>query len=322
MKLEVPPGTCVPGLHEWDRYHYDMIEGAINWSKLKPYGSGNCSQARYNETHVPAVRAPHFVVGEAVHCRVLEPERWPDAYCVKPDAWPHGGGHLKKTPTTTTEDGKLNREVKAEWDADAKGREILSADDGAMCEGIAKRLSEHKIVGPIVNRVVSVRTELTCISKYEDIFTKSLLDIELCVDATEARQLFDPKHKFEPEWFPGGVYLGDIKTSKSGVGPGVKADTWGYTCAKYKYHGQASFYSDNYQRATGITPAGFFFVPVEKVEPWEPAIYLTTPEQLDAGRRLYRECLRRRQECVASGKFPGWTDEAPLPMSCAEWGLR
>jgi hypothetical protein len=323
MIIKAPPGELVQGLHEWDRYGYDRCE-ALNWSRLKAW-KGTCpAKAQWLEDNQSS-DAEHFLFGERVHCRVLEPERWKSDYIVRPKAWPHGGGHLRATPKshepTTQQEAADNRAEKDKWELTAKGREVVDGADGDKIEAMAQRLFDHPITGPMLKGVVgNMRNELVCVSQLGDQWVKGLIDIELCVDDVEAERLFDPYGKLGSGYFAGGVWLGDIKTTSSGAGTGDRPGSFGYSCAKYDYIGQAAWYMDGYERATGIRPAGFFFVPVEKDEPYEPAVYFVPDDLLKSGRRLYERLLANRQRCVKAQKFPGHT-EYMHPLSVPAWGL-
>lgn len=242
MKIKAPPGELVPGAHTWTRFQYDICE-ALNWSRIKLW-DGNCAaKARWLEENQES-NLPHFIFGERVHCAALEPERFAKEYVIRPARWEHGGGHLKATPRsaepTSKEDAALNRELKEKWDKGAKGKEIVDGADGALIEAMVERLEAHSIVGPILKHNVAVRNELACVAQVDAVWRKCLIDIELSVDATEAKMLFDPKGKLPASYFPSGVWLGDLKTTSGGAGPGYTQGTWGYAVAKYRYLGQAA----------------------------------------------------------------------------------
>jgi hypothetical protein len=76
-----------------------------------------------------------MVTGQAVHCAVLEPERFLTDYTAAPKV------------------DKRTKAGKARWvefELQSKGKAILSPDDHDVCMGISRAISKHKAISSIV----------------------------------------------------------------------------------------------------------------------------------------------------------------------------
>lgn len=94
---------------------------------------------------------------------------------------------------------------------------------------------------------------------------------------------------------------------------------WPSHAADQKYHGQIAYYSDGLE-ASGNPFADYpVLIVVESEGAHDVAVYDTDEEYLSAGRRLYRRLLRRYQECVERGAWPGVCASGPLRMTLPAW---
>lgn len=122
------------------------------------------------------------------------------------------------------------------------------------------------------------------------------------------------------DWLSNGVegrrlILTDYKTTKSADPRSIAKDV-----VNYGYHQQADFYRDG-AIALGLDddPA-FVFVFQEKTAP-----YLVTVVQLDSvalsiGRDLNERAMATYAECLASGRWPGYSDDVEL-ISLPNWAI-
>lgn len=85
---------------------------------------------------------------------------------------------------------------------------------------------------------------------------------------------------------------------------------------KFSYAQSAALEMDGYEAVFGRAPRKYFHPVVEKPgEGWEPGDYIATalwelPEDdITRGRWLNRIAIRRFADCLASGKWPGYTEE-------------
>lgn len=76
---------------------------------------------------------------------------------------------------------------------------------------------------------------------------------------------------------------------------------------KYGYEMQAALCVDGIEAVSGWKPMGMAHVVQEKDPPYLVELKLFTPDQIDYGRKEYRNALRTFAECFNSGFWPGWT---------------
>ena len=90
----------------------------------------------------------------------------------------------------------------------------------------------------------------------------------------------------------------DIKTTDDASPKGFAR-----SCHKYRYHVQAAFYWDGVPNSQG-----FFFIAVEKSEPYLVGVYYLTNEDLQRGRDEYKNDIATFIECVKRDEWPGYGD--------------
>jgi hypothetical protein len=108
-----------------------------------------------------------------------------------------------------------------------------------------------------------------------------------------------------PDWLPddpGPQYVIDYKTAVSIEPRKLSADAW-----KFGYHIQAALQRDAVQEVMGAR-CGVAHVVQEKTPPYLCDLRMFQEEQLDYGARVYRKALRRFADCMASGKWPAYSD--------------
>lgn len=108
---------------------------AINWSTLKHLAT-SAKMLDWRVRH-PRQDTRALRVGRAIHCAVLEPDRWATDYAAMPDF-----GDLRT---------KAGKAAKAEWLEDlAPGVEILDASEHAMAERCARSVREHPVAADLL----------------------------------------------------------------------------------------------------------------------------------------------------------------------------
>lgn len=108
-----------------------------------------------------------------------------------------------------------------------------------------------------------------------------------------------------------GVVL-DLKSTTD-----ASPDGFSRSVAEYRYHWQQAHYETGLA-ATWREPRAFFFIAVEKVEPYSVAIYELDPRAVDLGRREVREQMVAWAECKRTGIWPGFPVE-PQPLDLPAW---
>jgi hypothetical protein len=120
--------------------------------------------------------------------------------------------------------------------------------------------------------------------------------------------------KSRPDWLPNdpaGAFLQDYKTARSIAPDKLSRDAFGYG-----YHLQAAIQVDAVKSVMGVAALGIAHICQEKEPPFLAELRMFTAEQIDYGRRRYRQALRLFAKCWElhlSGKsprvaWPGYTE--------------
>lgn len=104
----------------------------------------------------------------------------------------------------------------------------------------------------------------------------------------------------------------DLKKCSKG---GADRDEFSRSIAKYKYHGQASFYCDIAKAQTG-KDFGFIWCAIEEKYPHAIGVWYADDESLEIGRAQYRMLLSNVRNCIKMGDWPDYT-----PIRLQEIGL-
>lgn len=105
---------------------YDKIQ-ALNWSSLRHLATSPLLY-RYRQDH-PEPRKKSYVIGNAIHTAVLEPEKFAERYAVF--------------------DGTRRGPAWKEWLAKHPGKESLKPPELAAVEAAAKAVSDHRVAADI-----------------------------------------------------------------------------------------------------------------------------------------------------------------------------
>lgn len=179
------------------------------------------------------------------------------------------------------EDMSLATKEGKAWKAEqlAAGREILGPKEGAALVGCVEAIRSDPYCQSIFK---AGKAELSVFCELEGAFTKRRLD-----------------------WLPDGSNsLVDIKTVRGGYG-GLREFT--KLMIDRRYHVQAAFYLDGWNKVMGATDPRtcFCFVVVEDEAPFLVSRYVVSDMLMEVGREQYRRDLITYEECRVSGRWPG-----------------
>lgn len=213
----------------------------------------------------------HFRVGKMVHMAILEHKRFEEVYVVAPEF------------LGLTLDGKMSnrskaaKEKEAAWLADLPpGAQVCTKDQLDMITGIARAIMNHP-QGP--NLIKDCQTEVA--GYYRD-------------PETGIRCRFKPDLiKFN------GSALTDFKTGKSSDETFFGSDAF-----NHRYDIQLFMYAEGAKAINGTPPELLSSLVVEKLKPYEPAIFYWAPEDLVQAEVDYRAGLRRLRKCIDENKWP------------------
>ncbi|MGI9273845.1 MAG: PD-(D/E)XK nuclease-like domain-containing protein [Endozoicomonas sp.] len=293
-----------PGIYDnLPEMHYHGGEGLSASTLVEMGRSPAHCKAKLDGLRDKRTRA--LEIGTALHCAVLEPERFQSAYTLAPnpldeqyaDVVPVADTHLKAhckklgiagySKLKKDELKKAILEVAPDtrfWDqiiAEVESRSIiLSENDMDLCQGVMASVSSHSKASKAFSKGVAERsiywqdeaTGLLCRGRM-DYYREDLgivFDLKSCVDAR-----YDKFQKDIP---------------------------------KYHYHQKASWYLDGC-RALGLPANGFAWLAIEKEAPYAIGLYMASKEMLAQGRTEMEVMKLQFAECQASGIWSAYTDE-------------
>ena len=248
-------------------YH---ANAAISHSKLEVFRRRpQLYYRRYVAKTIPSEPASAAMrVGSALHCTVLEPDKWAHEFAVKPEL------------DRRTKEGK---EKWAQFEEMHAGKTLLDQDEAAQVLRMRSAIHENHAAAVLLNRG---RPELTW-------RTQGALDLQCRTD------WFNPDGC---DLTNGRPYIADIKTTESLSGEDF--GSFERTVFKYGYHRQAGFYLPLVTEITGGPVFDFFFIAVEKVEPFGVAVYRISDAACALGQDETLDDLRRLKRCYETQEWP------------------
>jgi len=111
------------------------------------------------------------------------------------------------------------------------------------------------------------------------------------------------------------VLLLDLKTFSS-----ASPNEFRRQVARKRYDVQAAFYSDGFEKASGLEVLGFIFLAVETEYPFAANAFMLDEESLEAGRAKYRKNLRTYAECERTNTWPGYSTGIDI-IRLPQWAL-
>lgn len=218
-------------------------------------------------TQEPATAA--LRLGSAVHCSVLEPLEMTRRFAVRPDGIDR-----------RTKDGK---EKFAAFEQANAGKEILDMDEAAQVIAMTDAVRQHPLASELFGNGAA---ELSW-------RTQGSLPLQCRTDWFNAEGC---------SLSQGRPYIADLKTVESLNGEDF--GSFDKAVFKYGYHRQAGFYLPLVTEILGRPVYDFFFVAVEKCEPFGVAVYRISDAAAGLGQDETLEDLRRLNGCLIDNKWP------------------
>lgn len=248
-------------------YHSDPAIGSTALRDLSR------SPAHYHAIHVartaPRTETPAMKRGTAVHCCVLEPERWATDYIVEPR-------FDKRT--------NVGKAAEAEFKAANADRVTLSADDYATAEAISASVRRHPGAAALLRMKAGTEVPIHWEDETTGVKCKGKIDL---VARTQA-----------------GVILVDLKTTTDASPRGFER-----AIANWALHSQAAHYIDGWRTVTGETPAAYVLIAVESEAPYAVATYALDQAAIDRGAADRLRALDTLCECLRTGAWPAYSSE-------------
>lgn len=213
--------------------------------------------------------------GTAVHCGVLEPDTFSQTVAIaKP--WQFDGRTTK------------GKDERAEFQAEAAGKLILSADDGARAWQCIASVLHHPMAAKLLDGAEVEESLFWVDGKYQ----------------VPRKVRWDARNP----WLGGIV---DVKTATD-----ASPEAFGRACATYHYHTQEANYREAAEAVLNESPKFFAFIVVESEPPHAVACYYLPPEAVRVGSGWMDVALERYAEALASGKWRGYPEtieQVPFP---------
>lgn len=255
---------------------------AISHSKLEVFRRRPALyKKRFLDKSVQPESGAHFLVGSALHARKLEPPTYAQRFAVRPD------GIDRRT-----------KEGKAQWEqfvsANA-GKAILDADESVLVEAMARAVDENPTAAALLARG---EAEVTWRSEGPNGLLLQCRTDWFCADGCALTE--------------GRPYVVDLKTVESLDGDAFRNFARAFT--GYGYHRQAGFYLPLLQDC-GVTCRDWFFIAVEKCEPFGCVVYKPSEDAVSRGIDETVNDLSRLVGCYRTNTWPN------LPLDVQEIGL-
>jgi exodeoxyribonuclease VIII len=249
-------------------YH---ANAALSHSKLETFRR---RPALFYKKYVEKSLAPvepssAFRIGSAAHVAILEPDQYYERYARRPD------GIDRRT--------KEGKAAFAEFEAANLGKIIIDGDEDDQAGCMERAVRDHPLASQLLDDGVAEATWRTGGS----------MPLQCRTD------WFNPKGC---ELSQGRPYVADLKTVES-----LDADAFRNferACFSFGYHRQAGFYLPLISEITTSPVFDFFFIAIEKVEPFGCAVYRLSDEAVSIGQDESIQDLRGIKACVDSGVWP------------------
>ena len=264
-----------------EQYHANE---AISHSKLELFRRRPISY--YRRFIAKTVARPEtteaFRIGSAAHCAVLEPDQFWQRYALRPDGIDR-----------RTKDGKA---AFAEFEAANVGKTVITQDEAGAVQEMTAAVQHH----PLASQLLAAGSpELSW--RVEPVGGMAL----------QCRT--DWYNSAGCELSGGRPYVADLKTVESLDSDAFR--NFERACFNFGYHRQAGFYLPLITEIIGSPVFDFFFIAVEKAEPYGVAVYRLSDAATARGHDETITDLLRLQNCIKSEQWPN------LPPDLREIGL-
>jgi exodeoxyribonuclease VIII len=226
----------------------------------------------------PDKDTPAKLDGRALHCAILEPGKFMQRYSVAPSNAPRDLRHLRDAakPSDST------RASIAWWDnfdAANAGRILLMQDDYDNKMRVADAVREHP--------------------ELKGYFDAPGGQSEVSVFATDPETGVGVKCRQDYRVQLGGyTVVLDPKSTEDARAANFQKSAW-----NYNYFQQNAFYTDVSEWADAKIDL-FLFIAFEKEAPYGVKVYEVAEQDIEFGRRSYREGLNIAAECYRTGIWP------------------
>lgn len=258
-----------------DDYHGDCCVGpSVSSSGLRTIEAKSPSHF-YAFSYLnpkPAVKKETgaFNFGKAAHALLIEGVSLETKYHILPEGF--------RASATI----KFAQDIAAKEIAEKAGKVSIKKDDAELITAMLKALQAHPYASAAF-RIGESERSIIWQDKETGVWLKS-----------------------RPDFLPEKISrIPDYKTATDARKGSFERDFY-----KYGYLQQAALMLDGLEVVTGKRPRGFFWVVQEKEPPYAIAVYVPRGYDLDWGKIQNRKAIHRFAECLKSGEWPGYPQEA------------
>jgi hypothetical protein len=195
------------------------------------------------------------------------------------------------TPAGLDRRTKAGKEAWAAFEAEAAGRTVISADDAEQVQAMARAIYGHPAAAMLLG--LPGKAETT------HMWTDAVTGLEC---------------KCRPDWLTDdGAIVVDLKTTEDASPAGFRK-----SIAQWRYGVQAAWYCHSLEMATGIRPAQFIFIAVEKKPPYAVAVYAADEQMIEHGMETAMRDLGKLAACRLTDSWPGYSDQIEM-ISLPAW---
>jgi hypothetical protein len=216
--------------------------------------------------------AKAYKLGRAFHMFCLEKHKFEESYLLMQD----------KVNLTT----KVGKEAMERAISEARGREVIRAEDWSNVLSMSKSVCEHSLW----SRIGAYKAE-------HSIYWDNHLGVRL---------------RARPDLFTDSLII-DLKTTDS-------IANFSKSIYNFGYHRQAAMQIDGLHQLDGKKRTFAFFV-VEKKAPFLTACFVLDDEAIQQGRREYQDGASIYKECMDSGVWPGYEEQFQM-ISLPHWAVK
>jgi hypothetical protein len=277
MNTEIEVAAPAIGIIETESNEQYHGTEAVSASKLRVFkrkpGGPQLYYQHFIAKSIPREETEAMAVGTALHCAVLEPQKFEATVAVKPS------GIDRRTT--------LGKAAYQAFIDGAQGKTIISADDLVMIRSIAQGIHSHRSASKLLangKAELSWRIEAAGLAHCPPLQCRTDWFCAAGCDLTDGRP-----------------YVLDIKSTatleRSAFGNFHRA------CQDHAYHHQAALYMA-ILAALGYECRDFFFVAAEKVAPYGVEVYRLSDRSLAKGQRDVERLLLELNECYQRNEWP------------------
>lgn len=184
---------------------------------------------------------------------------------------------------------KAGREEKQRIIDENPGKAIIKAYDDYRIKQMSHAVKRHKVAQPFLSN--ATMKEVVMVWEEGEILCKAKLDMVV-------------EH---PDY---GLIIADLKSTMC-----ASHSAFAMSVAEYGYFLQAAFYMKG-AVANGLSPKSYWWIAVEKEEPYGVGVYRCHNDDLHSGIQIYKSFLERLTDARNTGRFIGYKSG---PVRMTDW---